>query len=293
MGFFDSKSIQESTSTYDNPELRAFTTAYRGVAPWGFASLDPTATLAAMGQGTNIGKVKYGADFKKQLEGMSADEKKEAQSTNDALARIKQRQESGQFLTPQETEFINTSLDKAFEYAHKTGYADWEKATQMMAGSRGMRMSDTPVAEPALRELRNFEVGLGSKRAELGLGATMEFSKNQQMFDQNFAQFQQQLQQNRWATRQGFLFGGGMQAAGNIGYNQSQRNVTTNKMSGFQQVMAGFQMANAGLGLAKNIGGMAMAGGMGGMSGAGAGTGSGYGGMSGVNASDIGSMFGK
>jgi len=257
-GFFDSSTT--STSTYDNPELRSYTAAYRGAAPWGFATLDPTATLAAMGKGTKLGGKNLGADFKEQLKGMSADEKKQAGDTQAALDRIKTRQESGQFLTPQETEFINTSLDKAFEYAHRTGYADWEKGAQMLAGGRGLRMSDTPVAEPAMKELRNFEVGLGSKRAELGLNATMGMSAQQQSFDQSFAQFNQQLAQNKWATRQGFLFGGGMQAAGNLGYTTT--NKTTNKMSGFGQVMAGFSMANAALDLGSKAGGMMMSGGM-------------------------------
>ncbi len=155
MGFFDSKTETKTSMEYDNPELRAYTAAYRGAAPWGFATLDPTATLFAMGKGTKLGGKNLGQGAKDYLKGLSEDEKKERVSTDEALARIKQRQESGQFLTPQETEFINTSLDKAFEYAHKTGYADWEKATQMMAGSRGLRMSDTPAAEPAMRELRH------------------------------------------------------------------------------------------------------------------------------------------
>jgi hypothetical protein len=255
MGFFDTKSKSETEMTYDNPELRSYTAVYRGAAPWGFASLDPDAALFAMGKGTKLGGKNLGQEAKDHLKDFSAAEKKERQMTDAFLNQIKERQESGQFLTPQETEFINTSLDKAFEYAHKTGYADWEKATQMMAGSRGLRMSDTPAAEPALRELRNFEVGLGSKRAELGLSATLDMSKNQQQFDASFAQFNQQLAQNRWATRQGFLFGGGLQAAGNLGYKTNTTQYNTQGMSGFGKVMAGFQMANASLDLAGRIGG--------------------------------------
>lgn len=252
MGFFDSKSTQ--TETYDNPELRQYTAAYRGAAPWGFATLDPTATLAAMGGGTKLGGKNLGAGYKEYLKGLSADEKKQAQSTEEALGRIKTRQESGQFLTPQETEFINTSLDKAFEYAHKTGYADWEKATQMMAGGRGLRMSDTPVADPAMRELRNFELGLGSKRAELGLNATLGMSAQQQAFDQSFAQFNQELAQNRWSTRQGFLFGGGLQGASNLGSTTNR--VSYNKASGFDQVMGSLKMATGVMDLGAKIGSM-------------------------------------
>lgn len=253
MGFFDSKAITESTSTYDNPELRQYTAAYRGAAPWGFASFDPTMTLFAMGESTKLGGTDLGASAKQYLQGLSDEEKKERTRTNEALDRMKQRQESGQFLTVQETEFINNSLDKAFEYAHKMAFTDWTKATQQLAGSRGMRMSDTPVAAPAMQELRNLELGLGSKRAELGLATTLDFSKNQQNFDAAFAQFNQQMEQNRWGARQGFLFGGGMDAAGKLGFKTTQREVVTNKMSGFQQVMAGFKMANAGLDLGGRI----------------------------------------
>ena len=114
MGFFDSKTTSKSESTYDNPELRAYTAAYRGAAPWGFAGMDPTATLFAMGEGTTLGGTNLGQGAKDYLKGLSEDEKKEKQATNEALARINTRQESGQFLTPQETEIINTRLDKTF-----------------------------------------------------------------------------------------------------------------------------------------------------------------------------------
>jgi hypothetical protein len=259
MGFFDSKQKQNINETYDNKDLRQYTAAYRGAAPWGFSTLDPTATLAAMGQGTKIGGTDLGLDFKEYLKGLSKEEQAMTKSTNDALERIKTRQESGQFLTPEETNFINTSLDKAFEYAHRTGYQDWEKGTQMLAGSRGLRTSDTPVAQPALQELRNFEVGLGSKRAELGLDATMQLSAQQQQFDQSFAQFNQALQQQQWSTRQGFLFGGGLQAAGNLGYTRNTKGTVTNQMSGYGQVMSGLNMAQGFVDFGKQFGGPMMA----------------------------------
>jgi hypothetical protein len=63
------------------------------------------------------------------------------------------------------------------------------------------------------QELRNFELGLGSQRAQMGLGATMEMSKQQNAFDQAIHEFQQNLAQNKWQTRQNALFGGGMNAA--------------------------------------------------------------------------------
>lgn len=233
------KGTSSTQNLYSNPILGNYTSGYMGAAPWGFQTLDPSATLAsmrvqsAMGSGTPNanwdadGRYIGPAARKQELQALADAEKQEGVATSAALARIKQRQESGQFLTPQETEFINTSLDKAFEYAHKTGLEDWTKATQMMAGSRGMRMSDTPIADPALRELRNFELGLGSKRAEMGLNATMSLSAQQQGFDAAFVEFNKTLQQNRMATRQGFLFGGGLQGASQLGYAGTTAGMTT------------------------------------------------------------------
>jgi len=254
MGFFSSS--QKTTSTYDNPELRQYTELYRGVSPWGFASLDPTATLAAMGEGETVGGKKLGGEFKGYLKGLSDQEKEEAQASQEALTRIRERQESGQFLTTQETEFINTQLDKAFEYAHKVGFADWERGAQSLAGGRGLRTSDTPVAAPAMRELRNLELGLSSERARMGLGATLDFSRNQQEFDLNFTNMLKNLQTNRWATRQGFLFGAGGQMAGNLGFTSTQ--TQKGSPSTFSKIMSGFQLANTALDFGKNVGGMIM-----------------------------------
>lgn len=253
MGFFSSKQTSKTSSTMDNPMLQAYTAAYRGASPWGFASLDPEATLLAMGSGTSIGKgkdkVDLGAAGKKSLEGMSDLEKKDAEMANAALERIQQRQESGQFLTPQETEFVNTQLDKAFESSRKIAYDDWTRGTQMMAGSRGMRMSDTPIADPALRNLRDMELGFSSQRAGMGLDATMKLSGQQQMFDQQLADTLKTLQFNKWSTRQSHLFGGGLQAASQLGYKMTGKNTVTSGMSGLQKVMGTMGMIDAGMNL--------------------------------------------
>ena len=254
MGLFSSSTETQQQTESVNRLLGSYTSPYRKIAPWAFASLDPEATLAAMGSGTKLGNKNLGANFKKRLQGMSADEKNLEQANRDTLARIKQRQESGQFLTPKETEFINTSLDKAFEFAHKTGYEAWQRGAQELAGGRGLRTSDTPVAQQALRELSNFEVGLGSKRAELGLGATLDFAKNQQMFDEGFREFNEQLKQNKWATRQGFMFGGGLSGAGNIAQTTSSYGRTTGSPSMMSNIGQTIGVASSGLKLAGQIG---------------------------------------
>lgn len=249
MGLFSSSS--KTVDNYSNPLLANYTNAYRASAPWEFATLDPTATLAAMGTsktGTSLGRTNLGVDFKKTLEGMSADEKKQAQAANDALDRIRTRQESGQFLTPQETDFINTNLDKAFQYAHDVGYKDWQLGAQSLAGGRGLRTSDTPVAAPAMAELRNFELGLGSKRAELGLNATMQMSAQQNAFDESLREFQQNLMNSKWQTRQGFMFGGGLQGAGVISSSNTRYN--SNSPSVMSSIGQTFDVAQKGLQLA-------------------------------------------
>lgn len=220
MGFFSRTSQSDTTTTVKNDALDQYTKPYREFAPWAFATLDPTATLAAMGDGSKLGGTDLGGGFKTYLQGLSADEKKGAQAANDALGRIQKRQETGQFLTPQESDFINQSLDKAFEYAHTTGYKDWQLGAQALAGGRGLRTSDTPVAAPAMAELRNFELGLGSQRAQLGLQTTLGFAQQQNSFDQAMVEFQKGLQQNAQQTRQSFMFGGGLQGASNVGYSQ-------------------------------------------------------------------------
>lgn len=204
-----SKSGSSSTQTAQssNPALENYMKGYNSSAAWGFATLDPTANLEAQANG----KLRnLGADFNKNLKNMSDAEKQQATDTKAALDRIKQRQSSGQFLTPQETDYINTNLDKAFEYAHKVGYADWERGAQSLAGRQGLRTSDTPVAQPAMQELRNFELGLGSKRAEMGMNTTLALGQQQNEFDKSFAEFNQNLQLQRTNMRQGFLFGGGL-----------------------------------------------------------------------------------
>lgn len=255
MGFFDTKSSSTSDMTYNNPTLEAYTAAYRTAAPWSFATLDPTATLAAMGQGKFKDMAKS-ADFTASLKGASAAEKQQAQASQDALARIQERQKSGNFLTQQETDFINNSLDKAFESSRNIAMQDWTKGAQQLAGSRGLRMSDTPVAQPAMQSLRDMELGFSSQRAQAGLTNTMAMSAQQNQFDSGLMESLNSLQFNKWNARQNYLFGGGMSGAQNINYSTHTTGTQTQGMSGFGKVMAGFQMANATLDLGAKAGNM-------------------------------------
>lgn len=257
MGFFSSKQTTKTSSTYDNPLLTQYSEVFRGAAPWGFASLDPEATLLAMGKGTKVGGKDLGVEGKKALEGMSDQEKKEAEASNAALERIQQRQESGQFLTPQETEFVNTQLDKAFESSRKIAFDDWTRGAQQLAGGRGLRMSDTPVADPSMRALRDMELGFASQRAGMGLDATMKLSAQQNMFDQQLRDSLESLKFNRWSTRQSHLFGGGAQMSSQLGYKMTGKNTTTQGMSGLAKVTGTMGMISQGMGLVKDFAGIA------------------------------------
>ncbi len=131
-----------------------------------------------------------------------------------------------------------------------------------------------------MTSLRDMDLGFSSQRAQAGLDATMKLSANQNMFDQSLQDSLNSLQLNRWNARQGYLFGGGLSAAANLGYNTTSKTQNVQGMSGFGQVMAGFQMANAGLDLGQRIGGGIASMGMGG------------GGMNGMGAPSSSSFFG-
>ena len=254
MGFFSGSTEQSSSMQYDNPVLRNYTGTYRNTAAYSFADLDPRATLMLMDNNKKAAK-KF-AGMRGQLTEAAKQEQDQMTASNDAMQRIQDRQKSGNFLTPQETDFINQQLDKAFESSRNIAYQDWEKGAQSLAGGRGLRTSDTPVAQPAMQAMRDMELGFSSQRAQQGLAATMQMSAQQNQFDADLMNSLNSLQLNRWNSRMGNLFGGGLSGASNVAYNTNQQSKTTQNMSGFQQVMAGFQMANAGLDLGKKIGDM-------------------------------------
>ena len=279
----------QSSSQY-NKHLQRYTEPYYATSPWTFATLDPTATLAAMGEGSKLNSYgqKASYDFKQQLQGMSADEKAQAQGSRDALKCIQERQTSGQFLTPQETDFVNQQLDKAFESSRNIAFQDWTKGAQQLAGSRGLRMSDTPVAQPAMQAMRDMQLGFSSQRAALGLDTTLKFSQNQMAFDQSLMDSLNSLQFNRWNARQGFLFGGGMQGASGI--EGAQSTYGTSGAGIMQGAGMGASLASGFGGILSSIGSQRSApSSSGGFSSGGS---SNYGGAMGLSSSSVGGMFG-
>ena len=204
------KSSQRSSNnqTYTNAPLDKYTSGYRAAAPYTFSTLDPAAVL--------MSKKSFAPGEKERLTAMVEQEKKETDYSNAAMDRIAQRQKSGKRLTPEEEDFINTSLDKSFESTRKFGTEDILRMAQSSAGGRGLRTSDSAILEPTLRATRDFELGLGSERASQGLQATMAFASHQQAFDEGMQEFGQNLAFNRWNSRQAYLFGPGAQATAGV-----------------------------------------------------------------------------
>lgn len=254
MGFFSSS--QTSTSTYSNPTLAAYMETFRKTSPWSFAMYDPTATEAALAQGGAESKdlmTKLGTSGVEMVKGQAERERKLQSANDEMLQRTLERQRSGEFLTPQESDFINQQLDKAFEYATTTGIGKLKEMAEFSAGGRGLRMSDTPVLRESQRATQELMLGLGSERARLGLGATLDWAKTQQAFEEGFREFNESLSFNKRQAITQQLFGGGLQGMANIGYTQTQK--TANSPSTLSSIMQSMSALQQGIDLVGQVGG--------------------------------------
>lgn len=241
----------QGTQIDTNQTLGDYTSIVRANAPYTFNTLDPIATMTrktAEGQ-------PYGPGEQERLLGMALQENKETDFTNAAMDRIMQRQASGQRLTSQETDFINKNLDKAFEAPRQFGTENIMRVARESAGGRGMRTSDTSILEPTLRATRDFELGLGSERARMGLQATLAFASQQQAFDEGLREFGQNLSFNRWNARQNYLFGPGAQAAGGVSktYAGANNQAVTKQPSTLEWLNAGAGLAKSAFDLGPSI----------------------------------------
>ena len=104
-----------------------------------------------------------------------------------------------------------------------------------------------------MQELRNFELGLGSQRAQLGMQTTLGFAQQQNAFDQSLMEFQKSLQQNAWQTRQGFMFGGGAQAAAGVGSTEHRTGTMTATPSIMSNIGQTIGVLQQGVDLAKSV----------------------------------------
>jgi hypothetical protein len=261
MGFFTSK----SESKHLNPVLAQYTENYRSWAPWSFETTDPEAFLQSYAQAERLGKKGqfgttgayegYTPEAKARAEEQAAGEKADKKAADEALERIRGRAgEVGEYLTADDQKLITEQVDKAFAYQYGEAERQFKRAADYMAGGRGLRMSDTPVAQEMGQALKETHLGLGAQRGQAFLGAGLEIAgqrmegrRQAQAFDMGFVEFQRNLEQNRWATRLNYMYGGGMQGASQIQHSTTQFNTK----SGFDQMMS---IATAPADMAKSYG---------------------------------------
>lgn len=96
-------------------------------------------------------------------------------------------------LSPQQT----AQLDTIFNEQRRTGQQGIRQFAEEMAAGRGLRLSDTPIGDVALREAQNLESSLGAQRASAELG----LQQSQQGFTEGVRQFQTGLQQQAFQNR--------------------------------------------------------------------------------------------
>src|SRR3990167_3059989 len=113
------------------------------------------------------------------------------------------------FITPEQTAL----LDQSFEGARTQADQDVLRFAETLAGNRGLRLSDTPIGSPALRERARLAGTIASSRASAGI----QLAQGQQAFNESVRQFQNKLQNaamsNRLALGQVRPAGEGMAAS--------------------------------------------------------------------------------
>jgi len=251
MGFFTSSSTAK-TEHY-NPILDTYTQGYRSFSPFAFQSTDPMAFLQAYaqaegaGEGGKFGKEGlykgYTPEAKKAAEEQAAIEKQDRQSASDLL----KRSTSGEFLAPDQMKMVDSLVNKAYEYEESRMMEQFKKGASELAGSRGLRMTDTAIARPMMQQLGMAQLGISSQRA----GAKLQTGMQLKQFEEGVRQFQQNLEYNRWSSRLNWMYGGGAQAASQVKYTDSTKG--TRNLSGFQQL-------SGSLGLAMGVASFAMGG---------------------------------
>lgn len=101
-------------------------------------------------------------------------------------------------------------VEETFTASEKEGERALRRFAEELAASRGLRLTDTPIGDVALRERRNLaETLAGAKSASL-----LQVGTTQQSFQQAVSQFQQNLRQQALQNRLGlaagpFVSGGG------------------------------------------------------------------------------------
>jgi hypothetical protein len=119
-----------------------------------------------------------------------------------------------------------TALRNAQEYGRTTGMEDLRMQAQQMAGNRGLRTTDTPVARELLLAQERLGLGLASDYSK-GYLNTLDSNRN---FAQGLRSFQQGLQQQGFSNRQA-LSGANPAASSMLFGADMERQLATKKIN--------------------------------------------------------------
>lgn len=164
-------------------------------------------------------------------------------------------------------------IDQLYASARTTGEQDIRRYAESLGAQRGLRLTDSPIGDEALRQQERLVLGLRGAQAGTTLDLNVNarnFGETQRQFNTSFQeglrQFQQALLQQATQNRMALA---GMQPAGlglglDVGFRNRQANVSTIgefSPSLGSQVATGFQTAGqfaAGIGqLAQGLGKLA------------------------------------
>ena len=98
---------------------------------------------------------------------------------------------------PQLSPEQQANVDQIYASAEAEGQRGLRRFSEELASSRGLSLTDTPVADVAVREARNLSQGLAGAKA----AATLNVGQAQQQFDESVRQFQETLKQQAYQNR--------------------------------------------------------------------------------------------
>ncbi len=159
-------------------------------------------------------------DIKAQLQLVQDRFTRSQELENIVTKNIRARLLGEQFLSPEQTKLV----DDLFKSRQAEGLESLRLVGDQLAGSRGLRPSDTPIAAEIARQGKFLELGLQSAKAS----AALDLGQREQIFNEGLRQFQeglrQQALQNRFAllgTMTTPVAGIGALNQGRMSYTQS------------------------------------------------------------------------
>lgn len=145
-------------------------------------------------------------------------------------------------------------IQQVYDERRRTGTAALRQSAEDMAAGRGMNLTDTPIGgDYFLRNLSEFESGLGAEQANTTLGVAQQ----QQQFRMAAAQFQRNLQLSANAQRGNLATGGATSGGGpslpTVSSPDSGASGALNTLAGNRQAAATFRLGQMGLQNSANI----------------------------------------